>query len=246
MGKKISEVGGGIDAALTSATLFEIEKAGASGHTSLDEIKKFISPVVASENWADLPDPATLQSGNIVFCSDYPLYVGSYWKAVPVLGLYAPLAGEVLLGIIPYAITTEDGTAEQIVFQYPIGAGMAFAPVAMAFLHAFSKSSGAIAATMRIRLGPNGDVTDPVVQTVSLLAASRSPEVRSDIKFMANDACSSSPSLDNGVIDPTVVSSDVSISDVTAEDQFVTVTIEHASAGVTVTLKNGFMKLIVL
>ncbi len=151
-----------------------------------------------------------------------------------------------MLGISTEEITTEDGTIEQIVFQSPMGANMAFAIATLSLFHAFTKSSGAIAATMRVRIGPEGDLTDPVVQTVSLSATSRSPEVRSTIKFTANDACSVSQSLDNGTIDPTVVLSDVAIDDVTLEDQFITITIQHALSGVTVTLKNGYTKLIVL
>lgn len=126
MGKKISEVGGGVDTSLTSATLFEIEKAGASGHTSLGEMAKFISPIVANENWPDLPDPATLEQGAIVFCASHPSGVGSYYKAIPAFGLYAPLSGDVLLGISVGDLSTEDGTAEQIVSQYEMGAKMGF------------------------------------------------------------------------------------------------------------------------
>jgi len=246
MAKKISEIGAGIVEALSDSTLIEIEKDGDSGHTSLGAMKAFISPIVVNEAWDDFPAADTLDAGAIAFCNSHPLFVGSYWKAISALNLWAPLSGEVLIGISGYPVTTEDGTAEQIVSQYSIGAGMAFAPASLALFHIFTKSSGAIAATMRVRMGPVGDLTDPVIQTVDLLAASRSPEVRSDIKFTANDACCVSPSLDNGAIDAAVVTSDVAISDVTAAGQIVTVTIEHASAGVTVTLKSGYMKLIVL
>lgn len=244
MGKKISDMTGSPD--LTGSEEFEIEVDGETFKTHLDAMRGFISPFVVNENWEDFPSAATVKAGALGFCRSHPAHVGSYWKAIPWGPLWAPLSGEVLLGITGVA-TTEDDTAEQIVWQYSIGASMAFPAAALLLFHALEKSSGAIAATMRVRIGPNGDLTDPVVQTVSLQAASRSPEVRTDIKFTATDACSVSPSLDNGAIDPTVVSSDVTFGgDITAENQYVSVTIEHASAGVTVTIKNGFMKLIVV
>lgn len=87
MGKKISELGSGVTTALDGSELFEIEKGAASGRTDLQNLKKFISPVVASGFIDDLPPASELNPGEFVFNASQPAYIGSMMQAIPDLSL---------------------------------------------------------------------------------------------------------------------------------------------------------------
>lgn len=230
MGKKISELGSGVTTALDGSELFEIEKGAASGRTDLQNLKKFISPVVAVGFIGDLPSAGDLNYGEFVFNASQPPYVGSMMQAIPGIDKFVDM-GSTSIFAFGVDIVSGDNTDEQILCSFSVP------PTAKIFLDSIrldmlvSKSSAAIGATLRVRIGVNGDATDTLIQSVSLSAATRTARILSAIFVNDSTTVFSNFPLENGTDDVSQVVAPITVPDLSDGDVKVSISIQHAATG---------------
>lgn len=202
---------------------------------------------VISGTWSDIMDNVTYyKQSDVIHCTDTPTLAGSFWKVLvldPGVSQYLlPLSGDCILGA-PVNTVMIDDTTEQIVFQYTIPSRMIFPGMEIKASSFFEKSSGAIASTFRIRIGNAGDLTDDIVQSVSLQAASLSPSVLSNLRFINTSDVVGIPSTDDYRVDSlSAPLSPVTIDD-TLLDTYITITTQNASSGAVLTLLSGSARL---
>lgn len=236
MGKKISELGTGITTALDGSEQFEIEKTGVSGRTNLENLKKFISPVAAVGFIGDLPDPATLEVGDLVFNASNPAYLGSMLYAQPSTGLYSDLGLGSVIGL-DGGITSGDNTDEQTLCSFAIPPTAKIFVGRMQLGMLVSKSSAAIGATLRVRIGANGDATDTLIQSVSLSAATRTARVWSEIFVKDYTTVISNFPMENGTDDVSQIVVPVTVPDLSGGSALVSISVQHAATGCNITLE---------
>lgn len=123
--------------------------------------------------WADRPAASTLQHGDLILVTDYPAYFGSVWMANPVLNFYTSQSGNTFIAVNYLPSDSDDSGTEQILQAHGILAAylIGFLPIDFDIL--ISKSGATDSATIKLRMGTAGDLTDPVIATFSMSAAQR-------------------------------------------------------------------------
>lgn len=123
--------------------------------------------------WADKPAASTLQYGDLIFVTDHPIYFGSVWLAIPVLNSYFPQSGNsyIVANYLPY--DSDDSGTEQILQSHGILAAYLFYFAPIDFDILISKSGATDSATIKLHIGTEGDLSDPVIATFSMSAAQR-------------------------------------------------------------------------
>lgn len=123
--------------------------------------------------WADKPDPSTLQYGDLIYITNNPEYFGSVWSAVPLFGIYAPQTGNVFIGADYLTHDSDDSGTDQIIKSTAILENYLFSGSPLDFDVLLSKSGTTDSATIKLRLGTEGDLSDPVFATFTMSAADR-------------------------------------------------------------------------
>ena len=193
-----------------------------------------------SGTWAGRPSAITLNPSDLLFINDFPLdgAIGSWWKPIPWLDLYAPLSGDLLLSVNLNKVPTNGSAGDQQVQSVFIPAGIFTPNWRIEAVTGFSKDSGAIAGTYRFRIGENNDDTDTVVHTVSIAAATRSDKIQTDIYFIDTTTAVVTPTANGGVSESTTVwPADVTVADLFTADTYFSVWFEPAGSTV-MELKN--------
>lgn len=128
---------------------------------------KYIGP------WADKPSAATLEYGDVIFVTDHPAYFGSVWLANPLFNLYLSQTGNAYIAVNYLPSDSDDSGTEQILQSNVILAAylVDFLPIDFDIL--ISKSGATDSATIKLHIGTEGDLTDPVIATFSMSAAQR-------------------------------------------------------------------------
>lgn len=123
--------------------------------------------------WADKPDPSTLQYGDLIYITNHPVYFGSVWLAVPLVGIYMPQTGNLFVVASYTPSDSDDSGIDQILQSANIPAAFLFDGLPLDFDILISKSGTTDSATVKLRLGTEGDLSDPVIATFSMSAAQR-------------------------------------------------------------------------
>lgn len=186
-----------------------------------------------SGTWAGRPAANTLAADAIVFFSDFPFpgVIGSFWKAIPITNAYAPLSGDLLLSVNLGKAPTDGSSDDQKMQSIAIPIGMIPPNFRIEIACAFSKDSGAIAGTYRVRWGENDDDTDPVIHEVAVAASTRSDKIQTDVFVVSNTSVSVTPTPNGNTVESTNVwPADVTIPDLSDTATFISVYFEPAGA----------------
>lgn len=237
MGKKISELGSGVTTALDGSELFEIEKGAASGRTDLQNLKKFISPVVASGFIGDLPPASELNAGEFVFNASQPAFIGSMMQVIPGIEKFVDMASTSIFAL-GGDIVSGDNTDEQILCNFHVPPTAKILLGSIRFDMLVSKSSAAIGATLRVRIGVNGDATDTLIQSVSLSAATRTARILSTIFVKDSTTVISNFPMENGTDDVSQIVVPVTVPDLSDGDVQISISIQHAATGCNTTIES--------
>lgn len=124
-------------------------------------------------NWAGKPDASTLQQGDLIYITDHPEYFGSVWIANPFLSLYIPQTGNSFVASSYTPSDSDDSGIDQILQSANIPAAFLFDGLPLDFDILISKSGATDSATIKLRMGTAGDLTDPVIAAFSMSAAQR-------------------------------------------------------------------------
>ena len=201
-----------------------------------------VSARVGSFAWSARPNAADLPADSLVFINDFPIAgLGSWWKAIPAFGAFAPMAGDMLLAST-VDVSILDNTSEQIVgLMPPLPVGIIFGGLSRFSIDVqLAKSTGAIACTYRIRVGDTGTTSDPIVHEVTLGATARSARINSSLIFVDDTSVTACPTASGEFGESTTVwPASVTIPDVTADTTYITMSLQMASSGGTVTVKNA-------
>ena len=192
-------------------------------------------PVAYSGTWALKPAANTIDADQIVFINDFPLAgaIGSWWKSVPIINVYAPFSGDLLLSGNGGKVATDGSATDHNMQSVIIPEGVLLEGVRIEISCAFSKDSGAIAGTYRVRIGTANTSADATVHQVAVLAATRSDKIQSEIFFVSTTSVSVTPTANGGALESTTVwPADVTIPDVTSNDNYISVWFEPAGLAV--------------
>ncbi len=145
--------------------------------------------------WADKPDPSTLQYGDLIYITDYPEHFGSAWSAVPLVGIYVPQAGNFFIAANYFPYDSDDSGTEQILQSNVIPAAFLvdFLPIDFDIL--ISKSGATDSATIKLHIGTEGDLTDPVIATFSMSAAQRKLRLTPSAQITSSTTINCQPEL---------------------------------------------------
>jgi len=206
-------------------------------------------PVAYSGVWADRPAASSLTANDQIFITDFPEAggIGSWFRPITVLDIFSPLAGQMFTAT-NFADDPTDGTAtDQKVLETFYPEGLLRNPYKIKINTMFSKDSGVIAGTYRVRIGTAGDDTDAVVHTVAIAADTRSDSIQTDIMIgLGDETAIVCPTANGGVSESTTPwPSPVAIPNTSANGVYVSVWFEPAGATI-ITVKNATMLLFVL
>lgn len=208
------------------------------------------SPRLAySGTWAGRPEVSTLTDSDQIFITDFPEAggIGSWFRPITVLDIFSPLAGQMFTAT-NFADDPTDGTAtDQKVLETFYPEGLLRNPYKIKINTMFSKDSGVIAGTYRVRIGTAGDDTDAVVHTVAIAADTRSDSIQTDIMIgLGDETAIVCPTANGGVSESTTPwPSPVAIPNTNTNGVYVSVWFEPAGATI-ITVKNATMLLFVL
>lgn len=203
------------------------------------------SPIVCA--WADRPSASTLSESQLMFVSDVPnALIGSWWKPLPSFGVFAPLSGDLLLSVNTTSSATDGTTNEQILQQATLPAGSLQASYRVEIDTIYSKNSGVVAGTYRVRMGASGTTADAIIHTIAVTATTRSGRARTSVFFPSATTASVCPTA-NGATEQslTVFPSTVAIPDFSSNNNIISVSFQLASAAV-MNLENCQVKLLAL
>lgn len=209
------------------------------------------SPVkmVYSGPFAGRPAVSTLVDSDQVFFSDFPNAggVGSWFRPITVLDIFSPLAGQMFTAANFADVPTDGSATDQKVLQTFYPEGLLRNPYKIKINTMFSKDSGVIAGTYRVRIGTVGDDTDAVVHTVAIAADTRSDSIQTDIMIgLGDETAIVCPTANGGVSESTTPwPSPVAIPNTNTNGVYVSVWFEPAGATI-ITAKNATMLLFVL
>ena len=145
--------------------------------------------------WAGKPDPSTLQYGDLIYLTDLPEYFGSVWLAVPLVGIYMPQTGNWLISAIYSPSDSDTSGTDQILELQNIPAAFLFGGVPLDFDILISKSGTTDSATIKLRMGTAGDLTDPVIATFSMSAAQRKLRLTPSAQITSSTTINCQPEL---------------------------------------------------
>lgn len=148
-----------------------------------------------SGDWAGKPDPSTLQYGDLIYITDLPEYFGSVWLAVPIVGRYMPQTGNWLISIIYSPSDSDASGIDQILQSSNIPAAYLLDGLPLDFDILISKSGTTDSATIKLRMGTAGDLTDPVIATFSMSAAQRKIRLTPSAQITSSTTINCQPEL---------------------------------------------------
>lgn len=148
----------------------------AAGNTVQDALWKLQGQANAkleykySGGWAGRPDPSTLPSGSLIHINEAPTLMESLFISSP-LGLYIPVSGNFFIGSSSEPYDSDNSGDEQILTQFQTLTGYLLVGLPIVANFSFAKTGSTDSATFRIRIGANGDLTDPVVAAYTMSAS---------------------------------------------------------------------------
>lgn len=123
--------------------------------------------------WADKPPAEDLEHGDLIYITDWSPYVGSTWIASPLIGIYIPQNGSWILSY-RYSPSDSDTSGDDLVLHsQKLPDAFLFYLFPLDFDILISKSGTTDSATIKLRMGTAGDLTDPVIATFSMSASQR-------------------------------------------------------------------------
>jgi len=177
-----------------------------------------------SGDWAGRPDPLTLPSGSLILINEGATLIESIFISVP-LGFYLPVSGNFFIGSTNEPSDSDLSGDEQILTQYQTLTGYLIVGLPLVSNFAFAKTGSTDSATFRIRIGENGDLTDPVVATYTMAAAELSyPNINALMYTTASTIqCATSQS---GVPSTDPYPAPVTIPNITTDSVYISFTVE--------------------
>ncbi len=145
--------------------------------------------------WDGKPAASELDHGDLIFVTDHPVYFGSVWIAIPVVGSYIPQTGNLYIAASYLPSDSDDSGTEQILQLHSIPAAFLFDGVPLDFDVLISKSGATDSATIKLRLGTEGDLTDPVIATFSMSAAQRKLRLTPSAQITSSTTINCQPEL---------------------------------------------------
>lgn len=174
------------DAAADSADALSTLQAGtptdvaiAAGNTVQDALWKLQGQANAKleykyiGTWDGKPAASELEYGDVILVTDHPTYFGAVWIANPLLNVYTTQSGNSLVTASYLPSDSDTSGTDQILRLQNIPAAFLFGGVPLDFDVLISKSGATDSATIKLRMGTAGDLTDPVIATFSMSAAQR-------------------------------------------------------------------------
>ena len=123
--------------------------------------------------WAGRPAASELNHGDVILVTDHPAFFGSVWIANPLLNVYISQTGNGFVAASYSPSDSDTSGTDQILKSANIPAAFLFAGIPLDFDVLISKSGATDSATIKLRIGTEGDLTDPVIATFSMSAAQR-------------------------------------------------------------------------
>ena len=123
--------------------------------------------------WAGRPAASELNHGDVILVTDHPAYFGSVWIADPLLNVYISQTGNAFVAASYSPSDSDDSGMDQILQSANIPAAFLLDGIPLDFDVLISKSGKNDSATIKLRIGTEGDLTDPVIATFSMSAAQR-------------------------------------------------------------------------
>jgi len=123
--------------------------------------------------WAGRPAASELNHGDVILVTDHPAYFGSVWIADPLLNVYISQTGNGFVAARYSPYDSDTSGTDQILELQNIPAAFLFDGIPLDFDVLISKSGATDSATIKLRIGTEGDLTDPVIATFSMSAAQR-------------------------------------------------------------------------
>lgn len=164
--------------------------------------------------WAGKPSAATLGYGDAIFVTDIPALFGSAWYANPGLDAYYPQTGNWLVSAIYSPSDSDASGIDQILQSANIHAAYLFNVVPLDFDILISKSGTTDSATIKLRMGTAGDLTDPVIATFSMSAAQRKLRLTPSAQLTSSTTINCQPELATDNASNNAWLADVTIPDV--------------------------------
>lgn len=145
--------------------------------------------------WNGKPAASELDHGDLIFVTDHPNYFGSAWAALPLFGVYTPQSGNWFVAAIYTPSDSDDSGTEQILKLQNIPAAFLFDGLPLDFDILISKSGATDSATIKLRMGTAGDLTDPVIATFSMSAAQRKLRLTPSAQITSSTTINCQPEL---------------------------------------------------
>lgn len=145
--------------------------------------------------WADKPDPSTLQYGDLIYITDCPEYFGSVWSAAPLVGIYVPQSGNFFIAAKYFPVDSDTSGVEQILQVGALLPAYLLDGSPIDFDVLLSKSGTTDSATIKLRIGTEGDLSDPVIATFSMSAAQRKLRLTPSAQITSSTTINCQPEL---------------------------------------------------
>ena len=145
--------------------------------------------------WAGKPTASTLQYGDLIFVTDHPIIFGSVWIANPLLNVYIPQTGNAFVAASYSPSDSDTSGTDQILKSANIPAAFLFAGIPLDFDVLISKSGATDSATIKLRIGTEGDLTDPVIATFSMSAAQQKLRLTPSVQLTSATSVNCQPEL---------------------------------------------------
>ena len=177
-----------------------------------------------SGGWAGRPDPSTLPSGSLIRINEVPTLIESLFISDPI-GLYIPVSGNFFIGSSSDPYDSDNSGDEQILTQFQTLTGYLFVGLPIVANFSFAKTGSTDSATFRIRIGANGDLTDPVVAAYTMSAAELSYPNISALMYTTESTiqCATSQA---GVPSTAPYPAPVTIPNITTDSVYISFTVE--------------------
>lgn len=145
--------------------------------------------------WAGKPAASTLEHGDVILVTDHPTYFGSVYIANPLLNVYSSQTGNAFIVADYFPSDSDTSGTDQILKLQNIPAAFLFVGVPLDFDVLISKSGATDSATIKLRMGTAGDLTDPVIATFSMSAAQRKLRLTPSVQLTSATSVNCQPEL---------------------------------------------------
>ncbi len=145
--------------------------------------------------WADKPSAATLQHGDLILITDHPAFFGSIWVAIPDGYIYGPLTGNYFVSASYDPSDSDASGIDQVLHLGNIPAAYLLNGLPLDFDILISKSGTTDSATIKLRMGTAGDLSDPVIATFSMSAAQRKLRLTPSAQITSQTTINCQPEL---------------------------------------------------